>query len=671
MLPTPQVSVVLSFLNAERFIGEAIESVLAQSYRDWELLLVDDGSTDASTRIAAAYADDSDRLRYVEHPGHANRGVCASRNLAVRLARGRYVALLDADDVWLPHKLERQVAILEREPTAEMVCGASEYWFGWTGKDEDRARDHVPDIGVETNTLFEPPSLLSLLYPLGAGTAPCPSDLLMRKELVSRVGGFEEAFHGIYQLYEDQAFLCKVYRVAPAFIADECWTRYRIHDDSCVSVVTRMGRYHTVRRFFLEWLESYLSAQQVHDERVVSRLAAALADYRPSGATVPGQDERRRIWSLRVEPGNVARVLFPSDDPTRVRIAIDESDTTTAHHVQLNQPRLRVEAGRRYAIAFSARADTPRGAGVGIARGGAPWNNLGWYQHIDLTTDWTRFEAEFAVSADDDNARIHFDVGGSPVSVEVSSVELVGQLDGEPVVPEFLARDDRQGGALPEHEQRAARTASPPPPIRTAPVSADWGWDRGLPIDRYYLEQFLSACAQDIRGRVLEVGDDLYTRKLGNGRVTSTDVLDRLPSNPRATVVADLTNAPQLATNAFDCVILPQTLQYLYDVRAAIATVARVLTPGGVVLATVPGITPIRHDDPSGIWYWPFTTASARRMFEEMFPPTNVTVNAHGNVLAAVSFLRGLASEELSADELDYMDPRYEVLITVRAVKPA
>jgi glycosyltransferase involved in cell wall biosynthesis/SAM-dependent methyltransferase len=663
----PRVSVVISFLNAARFLREAIESVLGQSYRDWELLLVDDGSTDGSTAIAAEYAGThADRIRYVEHPGHANRGVCASRNLAVRLARGQYIALLDADDVWLPHKLERQVAILESQRSAEMVCGSSEYWFGWTGKDEDLARDHVPAVGVEMNTLFQPLALLALLYPLGDGTAPCPSDLLMRKELVQRVGGFEEAFHGIYQLYEDQAFLCKVYRTAPVFVADECWTRYRIHEASCVSVVTRLGRYHTVRLFFLEWLEAYLSGHQVH-EGVLSRLADALADCRRVIAAA--EDGRQRMWSLRVEPGNVASTIFPPEDAGRVRVSIDKADTATGHHIQLNQPRLRVQAGGRYVIAFSARADAPRVAGVGIARAGSPWDNLGWYRHIDLTTDWTRFREELTLTAGDDNARIHFDVGGSPISVEVSSVELVAWPDGEPVRPELLAASGHPA-TLPEHEQRAAKTARPPASrAELVPVSADWGWDRGLPIDRYYLEQFLSARAQDVRGRVLEIGDDRYTSKLGGGRVTSTDILDRHSGNPRATVVADLTNAPHLPAGAFDCVILPQTLQYIYDVRAAIATVSRVLAPGGVVLATVPGITPIRHDDPSGVWYWSFTTSSARRMFEEAFPPANVTVSARGNVLAAVSFLRGIASEELSSEELGYADPRFEVLITVRAVK--
>lgn len=673
MLPTPQVSVVMSFLNAERFIQEAIESVLAQSFGSWELLLVDDGSTDASTRIAAEYTGThADRLRYIEHPGHVNRGVCASRNLAIRLARGRYIALLDADDVWLPHKLERQVAILESHPTAQMVCGSSEYWFGWTDKDEDVARDHVPPIGVEVETLFEPPSLLALLHPLGTGTAPCPSDLLIHKELVQRVGGFEEAFHGIYQLYEDQAFLCKVYQVAPVFIAGECWTRYRIHGDSCMSVVKKMGQYHTVRRFFLEWLEAYLSARQMRDEVVLSRLAEALADYRHAAATAAADDSRQRTWSLRVEPGNVASVIFPTEDPARVRISIDKAKTAALYDIQLNQPRLRVESGRRYAITFSARAEAPRDAGVGVARAGSPWDNLGWYRRIDLTTDWTRLREEFTVTAGDDNARIHFDVGGSPISVEVSSVELRSWPDGKPVRPELAASVALQNGprlaALPG--QRAPQTPSPAGSGRAVlPVSADWGWDRGLPIDRYYLEQFLSACARDVQGRVLEIGDDRYTRKLGGNRVASIDVLDRVPDNPRATIVADLADAPQLAPAVFDCIILPQTLQFVYDVRAAIATVSRVLAPGGVVLATVPGITPVRHDDPSGAWYWGFTTSSARRLFHDAFPAANVTVSAYGNLLAAVSFLRGIASEELSSGELACVDPRYEVLITVRAVK--
>jgi len=206
---------------------------------------------------------------------------------------------------------------------------------------------------------------------------------------------------------------------------------------------------------------------------------------------------------------------------------------------------------------------------------------------------------------------------------------------------------------------------------RSAPVSRVFGLDRGTPVDRYYIEQFLSNHATDVWGRVLEVGDNFYTRKFGGRRITRADILHVTGDNPKATIVADLTRSDDIPADAFDCVILTQTLQFIYDVKAAIRTLYRILKPGGVLLATVPGISQIsRYDMDRWGEYWRFTTLSVRRLFTEVFPPENVKVNAHGNVTAAVAFLHGLAAEELSAAELAFNDPDYELLITVRAVKP-
>ena len=157
----PRVSGIIIFLNAEKFIQEAIESVFAETFDDWELLLVDDGSTDASTAIARRFADQCpDKVRYLEHNGHQNRGMSASRNLGVRHARGEYVAFLDADDIWLPHKLEQQVPILDAQPKAAMLYGPTQHWFSWTGKFEDRENDYLTPLGIQPNTLIEPPALL-------------------------------------------------------------------------------------------------------------------------------------------------------------------------------------------------------------------------------------------------------------------------------------------------------------------------------------------------------------------------------------------------------------------------------------------------------------------------------------------------------------------------------
>ncbi len=206
---------------------------------------------------------------------------------------------------------------------------------------------------------------------------------------------------------------------------------------------------------------------------------------------------------------------------------------------------------------------------------------------------------------------------------------------------------------------------------RLQPISGVFGFDRGQCIDRYYIENFLAAYSEDIQGHVLEIGDDGYTRRFGGQKVVKSDVLHVQEGNPKATLVADLTCAGHIPSDTFDCIVFTQTLQHIYDVRAALRHLYRILKPGGVLLATFPGISQIsRYDMDRWGDYWRFTSLSARRLFEEVFPPENVTVKAHGNVLSAIAFLHGLAAEELRREELDYHDPDYEVIITVRAVKP-
>ena len=262
--------------------------MLAQRYDNWELLLVDDGSTDGSTQIALHYAErHPGKVRYLEHSGHENRGASASRNLGIANAKSEYIAFLDADDVWLPHKLEQQVALLDWHPEIGMVYGKSQYWHSWTGNPEDEGRDFVPELGVEPETLYEPPTLLTHLHPLGDATSPPPSDILLRHETVERVGGFEETFETFgseYQLYEDQAFLTKVYLKEDVFVANERWDKYRLHPDSCSATVERAGLYDSVRLFFLNWLTGYLTGEQVKNVEVWLALQEALQLYGESSA---------------------------------------------------------------------------------------------------------------------------------------------------------------------------------------------------------------------------------------------------------------------------------------------------------------------------------------------------------------------------------------------------
>ena len=201
---------------------------------------------------------------------------------------------------------------------------------------------------------------------------------------------------------------------------------------------------------------------------------------------------------------------------------------------------------------------------------------------------------------------------------------------------------------------------------RTVPISTNWGYDRGSPVDRYYIEAFLEEHRKDVRGASLEVANDAYIRRFDTG-VTSTDVLHVDGSNPHATIVADLTDARNVDSDQFDCFILTQTLQFVYDVERAVGEVYRLLRPQGVVLATLPALS--RLDPSGGTDFGRFTAASCERLFGAVFGAGNVTVTAKGNVLAAIAFLAGLAAEELSQRELDVEDELFPLLVTVRAVK--
>jgi glycosyltransferase involved in cell wall biosynthesis len=278
MRNVPTVSVVLIFFNDERFLEEAIRSVLDQSYTDWELLLVDDGSDDTSTEIGRRYASrQPDRIHYLEHPGHANRGPSAARNLGVRTARGAYVAFLDSDDVWLPEKLETQVGLLDAHPEAGLLVGASLYWWSWGGPAAQR-EDRVVHVGAAGDQVHHPPDLLHRLYPLSPqkGSAPCPSSWLARRDMVHRIGGFEEQFR---TMYEDQAFLLKAYLHTPVYVSSRCLDRYRRHPDAVTMSTSRAG-YLAARREVLEWFDRYLEEQAGVDPGVRRLVHRAMWPYR-------------------------------------------------------------------------------------------------------------------------------------------------------------------------------------------------------------------------------------------------------------------------------------------------------------------------------------------------------------------------------------------------------
>jgi glycosyltransferase involved in cell wall biosynthesis len=258
----PTVSVIIIFHNAAPFLGEAVGSVLAQSFKSWELLLVDDGSTDASSSIAQAIARRlPTRVQYLEHAGRRNLGMSTSRNVGIARSSGRLLAFLDADDAWLPHTLADQVRILDSHPEAAMVYGPIQWWYSWSGRDEDDGRDRVEELGVSPG-IIRPPTLVPLFL---RDKAAVPSGIMVRREVAEHVGGFEDGFRGEY---EDQVFCAKVCLAYAVVASGTCWYRYRQHPDSAVAIGLRTGATEAARLLFLSWLATYLRSRRIRSRKV-------------------------------------------------------------------------------------------------------------------------------------------------------------------------------------------------------------------------------------------------------------------------------------------------------------------------------------------------------------------------------------------------------------------
>lgn len=279
---TPQVSVIVIFLNGERFLPEALDSVLAQTFTDWEMHLIDDGSGDAASAVARSYAGrEPDRIFYHEHPNHENRGMSASRNVGLAASRGKYIALLDADDLWTPNKLAEQVAILESRPEIDLLYGHTRVWHSWTSRAEDQNRDWTTQDAFAADTVLAPPTLLTR-YLRDESQSPCTSSLLLRRDALIRVGGWDESFRA---QYEDAVLYAKLALTSSALICDREWDRYRQHAENSSFTGIDAAFWHPSRanpaqRRFLEWVEAFLAEKNVGDAALCAALQQALLPYR-------------------------------------------------------------------------------------------------------------------------------------------------------------------------------------------------------------------------------------------------------------------------------------------------------------------------------------------------------------------------------------------------------
>ncbi|WP_052208753.1 glycosyltransferase family A protein [Croceibacterium mercuriale] len=313
----PLITAVMIFRNGEDYIAEAIESILAQSFTGWELVLVDDGSWDGATAIARAFAAAHPaRIRYIEHPDHANLGMSASRNAGVAAGRGRYISFLDADDIWLPQRLGMFMDVARQFPEAGMIYGPTLYWYSWAGDGETYLgqEDQPGDMQLPVRTLIPPPVALRKFIQTAGGCLPGICSLLVRRDAYDAVGGFEPSFRG---LYEDQVFLSKMTATHPVVVIAEVLDYYRQHAASCCSQALTTGEYdpvgyHPARGTYLRWLQTYLRKIGLDDAVLDHAVARQLRPYSIPGY-IPMDKRIRRLWNgaarriRAVTPGIVLR----------------------------------------------------------------------------------------------------------------------------------------------------------------------------------------------------------------------------------------------------------------------------------------------------------------------------------------------------------------------------
>jgi glycosyltransferase involved in cell wall biosynthesis/SAM-dependent methyltransferase len=771
------VSTIIPVYNRPQLLREAVASVLAQTYRPIEVIIVDDGSTDETgavcDELAAAHPDV--RVLHLEHVGR----VGLVREAGRLAARGEFLQYLDSDDLLLPAKFATMVEALEQHPDCDIAyCYTRRYRRGelpsnvafeltgetfnamlpgllarrcwhtstplyrkalctragpWSDllfwedveydirvgthhprlvhckefltdfRDHDMGRVCGPWLYTDPEQINDASRAAELIYrhARSYGLAPHEpnftlflEDVRMLQDRCRSLGLATAARRcadvlrdaGVDHSIADDDLILRASLDPEVYVlsvppGQEVRLPVRVTNDSSVtfrsgdfafelshrllSVDGRRLEHDTPRILFAEPLRPGATRLVELPVRAPDRAGLYYLEIDVLWGAVTwlsergnptaiikllvGEATRETRWWLQVHEGSVASLVERPGQSGAAQISIATAGATAGWHIQLNRLGLSVRGGQQYTISFRARADRPRSIGVGFSKAHTPWDGLGLYQSIELEPEWRSFAEDFVATEDESNARLHFDVGGSDASVELSEVHFQPSSE-EPTVE------------VPIYSLRARLQMD----IGTRPLSTEWGADRGLAPHRYYLERFLAESAGYIRGRCLEFQDSDYVPRFGGHAVTSLDILHLDASNARATLVADLTKPNQLPSNHFDCIICTHVLQLILDVEKALADLHRILRAGGALLVGEP------HVSMCGITYgeiWRFTPRGMAALLARAFGAEQVTVHGYGNSLTTAGDFRGLVTDEFTQAELNAHDTRFAVEVCAVAIK--
>jgi glycosyltransferase involved in cell wall biosynthesis/SAM-dependent methyltransferase len=774
------VSTIVPVYNRSGLLREAVGSVLAQTYREVEVIIVDDGSTDDTAEVCDRLAVGDERVRVLHVPHQGRAGL--AREVGRGSARGEFIQYLDSDDVLYPRKFEVMVGALTGNPDCDIAyCYTRRYVIGSTPTDSPSAL-----TGHTFRKMF--PSFLSRRYwqtstPIYrrhiCDTAGPWSDLLfwedieydtriasqdprlhhcrewltdMRDHHHGRLSGsrflddptlLREAVRGMALLYEDVERAGWTYDLPEVrrFIDDvrvlhaRC-RRFELEEEAgrCITILERATGESDPRRLtdysvgaVVEPQQGSVTLQPRHSSvcavRVTNTSTVAFHDgelatsvsyhlRRCDGVLLQFETPIRAIfeepldpgesrvvdvwiqapescglyyveldvlwaecgwlnamgspaafvkllvtdtaigkrWWLNTEGGASGEMIPVTGDSESLKLSMEGVTGTEPWHVQLNRESFSLHCDNEYILKLRARADRVRGISVGVAKAHEPWTGLGLYRQIELSRDWQSFELPFRATESEERARVHVDAGaGTPGFVELADVALYltpGHVKLE--LPPF---------ALPGRLQMD---------IGTEPASSQWGTDRGLAVHRYYLEQFLAEFAADIRGTCLEFQDPQYTPRFGGRAVKALEILHVDDSNPRATLVADLTVPNDLPSNYFDCILCTHVLHVIRHADRAVAELFRILKPDGVLLVAVPHFSMFRTDYGE---IWRFTPRSLEILLSGAFANADILIRSFGNSLTAAGEIRGAVATEFLKSELDHNDPRFPVEVCAHAVK--